>query len=150
MSAGPGVSGALPRPATLVVVNPSGTRSRVPLSPVPFTIGRQSDNHLVLRDNRASRNHARIALEADEYYLEDLNSSHGLFVNGVRVTKQKLHAADRIEFGFPDSYSLIFTFEEDPRSVLGSPHGTERRGKPGEAAGARRSCPRSSKLAFDR
>jgi phosphoserine phosphatase RsbU/P len=113
MAAGPGASGVLPRPATIVVVNPSGTRTRVPLSPVPFTIGRQSDNHLILRDNRASRNHARIILDNADYYVEDLKSSHGIFVNGIKVERQKLYAADRIEFGFPDSYSLIFTFEDD-------------------------------------
>ncbi len=101
------------RPATLVVINPSGNRNRVPVTPVPFTIGRQADNHLILRDNRASRNHARIVAENGEYYVEDLKSSHGVFVNGTRVTRQKLYAADRIEFGFPDSYSLIFTFDDD-------------------------------------
>ena len=67
----------------------------------------------MLRDNRASRNHARIVVDGGEYYIEDLKSSHGVFVNGTRVTRQKLHAADRIEFGFPDSYSLIFTFDDD-------------------------------------
>jgi phosphoserine phosphatase RsbU/P len=113
MAAGPDASGVQPRPATLVVVNPSGTRSRIPLSPVPFSVGRQSDNHLILRDNRASRNHARIVLQAGEYYIEDLKSSHGVFVNGAKVTRQKLCPADRIEFGFPDSYSLIFTFDDD-------------------------------------
>ena len=66
-----------------------------------------------MRDNRASRNHARIVAENGEYYVEDLKSSHGVFVNGTRVTRQKLYAADRIEFGFPDSYSLIFTFDDD-------------------------------------
>jgi serine phosphatase RsbU (regulator of sigma subunit) len=101
------------RPATLVVINPSGNRNRVPVTPIPFTIGRQADNHLILRDNRASRNHARIVAENGEYYVEDVKSSHGVFVNGTRVTRQKLYAADRIEFGFPDSYSLIFTFDDD-------------------------------------
>ena len=107
------VGAIMARPATLVVVNPSGNRNRMPISPLPFTIGRQGDNHLVLRDNRASRNHARIVADKGEYYVEDLKSSHGVFVNGTRVTRQKLYAADRIEFGFPDSYSLIFTFDDD-------------------------------------
>lgn len=62
----------LARPATLIVINPSGNRTRTTLSTVPFTIGRQGDNHLVLRDNRASRNHARILCENGEYYVEDL------------------------------------------------------------------------------
>lgn len=102
-----------PRPATLVVINPSGNRTRVGLNPLPFTIGRQADNNLVIRDNRASRNHTRIVAENGEYYIEDLRSSHGVFINGVRVKRQKLYAADRIEFGFPDSYSLIFTYDDD-------------------------------------
>jgi serine phosphatase RsbU (regulator of sigma subunit) len=100
------------RSATVIVTSPSGTRTRTSLDPLPFYIGRQSDNHLVLRDNRASRNHARIVIESGTYYVEDLKSSHGVFVNGARVFRQKLYPSDRIEFGFPDSYSLIFTFED--------------------------------------
>jgi serine phosphatase RsbU (regulator of sigma subunit) len=109
----PQAGGVMARPATLVVINPSGNRTRVPITPLPFTIGRQSDNLLVLRDNRASRNHARVVADNGDYFIEDLKSSHGVFINGVRVTRQKLYAADRIEFGFPDSYSLIFTFDDD-------------------------------------
>lgn len=103
----------LTRPATIVIINPSGNRNRAAVTPLPFSIGRQADNHLVLRDNRASRNHARIVAEAGEYFVEDLKSSHGVFVNGVRVKRQKLYAGDKIEFGFPDSYSLIFTYDDD-------------------------------------
>jgi len=107
------VAGTTARPASLVVMNPSGTRTRVSLQPVPFHIGRQSDNHLVIRDNRASRNHARIIVEAGEYYVEDLKSSHGIFVNSVRAARQKLYASDRIELGFPASYSLVFVYDDD-------------------------------------
>src|SRR5215472_11778622 len=82
----------------LAVINPSGNRSRTPLEPLPFLIGRQGDNNLVLRDNRASRNHARIVAEDGEYFIEDLNSRHGVYVNGQRVTRHKLSDADRIDF----------------------------------------------------
>ena len=99
--------------ATLIVVNPSGNRSRIPIDPVPFAIGRQADNHLVIRDNRASRNHARIVFDNGDYFIEDLKSSHGVYVNGQRIERQKLYNSDRIEFGFPDSYTLVFTLEED-------------------------------------
>ncbi len=36
-----------------------------------------------------------------------------MFVNGKRVTKHKLTDADRIDFGFQDSYRLVFTLEDD-------------------------------------
>lgn len=103
-------TGRLP---ALAVINPSGNRTRMPLEPLPFTIGRQGDNNLVLRDNRASRAHARIVTENGDYYVEDLDSRHGVFVNGHRVKRHKLTDADRIDFGFQDSYRLVFTLEDD-------------------------------------
>ncbi|MBL8228219.1 MAG: SpoIIE family protein phosphatase [Bryobacterales bacterium] len=99
--------------ATLLVINPSGNRTRLTITPLPFTIGRQADNHLVLRDNRASRNHARIGCDESGYFIEDLNSRHGVMVNGARAqAKTYLVTGDRIEFGVQDSYKLIFTVEE--------------------------------------
>ncbi len=67
--------------AVLLVLAPSGQRSRVPLDAMPFTIGRQSGNSLVLRDNRTSRNHSRIVFENGNYVVEDLNSRLGTWVN---------------------------------------------------------------------
>ncbi|HYL75916.1 MAG TPA: SpoIIE family protein phosphatase [Bryobacteraceae bacterium] len=104
--------GAARAPA-LAVINPSGNRSRLAISPLPFLIGRQGENHLVLRDNRASRTHARIVVEDGEYYIEDLKSRHGVYVNGHRITRHKLSDSDHIDFGFQDSYRLVFTLEED-------------------------------------
>ena len=90
------------------VVSPSGNRSPVPLEPVPFLIGRQADNHLVLRDNRASRSHARIVWDAGEYVVEDLNSRNGITVNGEKRERAQLKEGDVIGFGVEDSYELIF------------------------------------------
>lgn len=98
--------------ATLVVVNPSGNRTRVNLEATPYLIGRQADNSLVLRDNRASRRHAQIVREDGGFVIEDLKSRHGVFVNGERVTRQILAHGDRIDFGFQDSYRLVFSLEE--------------------------------------
>jgi len=111
-TAGPQPTAVLRAPA-LEVMNPSGNRNRMKLDPLPFLMGRQADNHLVLRDNRASRTHARIVFEDGEYFVEDLNSRHGVFVNGQRITRHKLASSDRIDFGFQDSYRLLFTLEED-------------------------------------
>jgi len=93
---------------SLVVVDPSGHRSTVVINSFPFRIGRQADNQLVLRDTRASRVHTRIILENGSYWLEDLNSRHGTFVNGERIERRKLESSDRIEFGTTDSYELTF------------------------------------------
>jgi sigma-B regulation protein RsbU (phosphoserine phosphatase) len=97
--------------AALFVLDPSGQRSRVNLDRFPFLIGRQPDNHLVLRDNRTSRSHARIIQEEDQYILEDLNSRHGTWVNGHRIERHLLHNLDRIGFGVEDSYQITVSLE---------------------------------------
>jgi serine phosphatase RsbU (regulator of sigma subunit) len=99
------------RPASIVVIDPSGHRSRLEIAPLPFKIGRQSDNNLILRDSRASRLHAQIVRDGGDYLIEDAGSRHGVFVNGNQITRQVLRSSDRIEFGFPDSYQLIFAMD---------------------------------------
>jgi serine phosphatase RsbU (regulator of sigma subunit)/pSer/pThr/pTyr-binding forkhead associated (FHA) protein len=98
-------------PASLVVVDPNGQKKRVPIDAFPFLIGRQPDNHLILRDSRVSRVHARIVLENGEYVLVDAGSRHGTFINGKRAARKKLEPSDKIEFGAQDSYHLIFALD---------------------------------------
>ena len=98
-------------PASFVVVDPSGQRKRVPVDPIPFLIGRQPENHLILRDSRVSRSHARIVVENGAYVLEDNGSRHGTFVNGRRIRRKTLENTDRVEFGAQDSYQLLFALD---------------------------------------
>ena len=98
-------------PASLIVIDPSGHRTRVPLLTLPFRIGRQADNDFVVRDSRASRLHARILVEDGHYTIEDAGSRHGTFVNGQRIHKHALANSDKIEFGVEDSYQMVFTVD---------------------------------------
>jgi serine phosphatase RsbU (regulator of sigma subunit) len=115
--------------SALVVVDPGGRRTRIPLHPFPFRIGRAPDNHLVLRDSRISRNHAQISQEDGHFILEDLRSRHGVLVNGERVEKsRRLHSSDRIEFGVPDGYQLVFSRAgEDIQRLIDKPLASESR-----------------------
>ena len=103
-----GASATHQLPAFVEVQQPSGNSSRVPLTPLPFTMGRQPGNALVLRDSRVSRNHAQIVLDDGDYYVEDLGSSHGTFLNGERIKRKPLQPGDAIEFGVPNSYRVVF------------------------------------------
>ena len=98
-------------PASLVVIDPSGNRTRVPLEPLPFLIGRQPESDLIVRDSRASRTHSRILAEDGHYLIQDCGSRHGTFVNGTRISRYPLESGDRIEFGVPDSYQLLFALD---------------------------------------
>jgi serine phosphatase RsbU (regulator of sigma subunit)/pSer/pThr/pTyr-binding forkhead associated (FHA) protein len=98
-------------PASLVVIDPNGHRTRVAIDPLPFSIGRQPESNLIIRDSRVSRTHARIVEENGEYVIEDCGSLHGSYVNGERITHQALRNSDKIEFGAQDSYQLIFALD---------------------------------------
>jgi len=120
-------------PASLVVLHPSGQRSRTAIEALPFLIGRQPDNHLVLRDNRASRTQARIVSENGSYVLEDLNSRHGTWVNGVRIARHSLRNSDRIDLGIPESYQLTFALEAGGiNRILGQLSATPKSGGMGD------------------
>src|ERR1700733_10413385 len=98
-------------PASLVITDPSGNRVRVPIQPLPFHIGRQPESDLIIRDSRVSRVHSRIVLEGGRYVIEDAGSRHGTLVNGKKVTRHVLANSDRVEFGIPDSYQLVFALD---------------------------------------
>ena len=65
-----------------------------------FTIGRATNNDLVLDDLDASRSHARILKEGDAYIVEDANSRNGVMVNGAKISGRKtLNDNDQILIG---------------------------------------------------
>ncbi|MBI5299926.1 MAG: FHA domain-containing protein [Deltaproteobacteria bacterium] len=64
-----------------------------------LTIGRSHTNQVILKDAKASRQHAEIRLQGNEYVLIDLNSSNGSMVNGHKVTEQILAPDDEIQIG---------------------------------------------------
>src|ERR1022692_4767121 len=78
------------------------------LNRTPFTVGRKVDKDLVIADPRVSRDHAQIMQEEQDFFLIDLGSKHGTFVNGERIQRQKLERGDRLEFGARDSAYLLF------------------------------------------
>ena len=66
-----------------------------------WTVGRSDDNNFVLGDRWISRNHAMLqCMDTGEYYLIDLGSRNGSFINGRRVSVPvTLHNGDAITFG---------------------------------------------------
>ena len=50
-------------------------------------LGRGSHNNIKMTSSFASHNHARIIFQDDGFFLEDLNSINGTYINGVRVNE---------------------------------------------------------------
>jgi serine phosphatase RsbU (regulator of sigma subunit) len=97
-------SGVFP---ALIFVQGSEQKNIV-LNRTPFTVGRKVDKDLVIADPRVSRDHAQIMQQGLDFFIEDLGSKHGTFVNGERIQRQKLERGDRLEFGARDSAYILF------------------------------------------
>ena len=63
------------------------------------TIGRKADNHIIIKHEFVSRHHARIYTRDGHFIIEDLNSTVGTSVNGVRIQSTSLQAGDVISLG---------------------------------------------------
>jgi pSer/pThr/pTyr-binding forkhead associated (FHA) protein len=69
-----------------------------------LTVGRGGDNDLSINgDEYASARHARFEPRRDGVYVEDIGSTNGTFVNGIRLTKdRRLAPGDVVRIGETD------------------------------------------------
>lgn len=75
------------RGGRLVVTEGELKGTSVPLSNTPITIGRSPRSTIVLQDDYVSTDHARLSPAANDWVLEDLNSTNGTWVNKTRITR---------------------------------------------------------------
>jgi hypothetical protein len=75
-----------------------------PLDTQPLTVGRGTNNDLALSgDEYASGRHARFERRRDGVWLEDIGSTNGTFVNGIRLTRERrLAPGDVVRIGETD------------------------------------------------
>ena len=80
----------------LVVTAGPLTGARITLAEQPVVIGRADDSTLVLTDDYASTRHAKLSHRGSEWYVEDLGSTNGTYLDKVKVT-----TAVRVPIGTP-------------------------------------------------
>ncbi len=80
---------------------------RFPVFDQDYIIGRGSDCDIVLNHPAVTKRHARIYRNGNRYYVEDLDSVNGVFVNGLQIYGvQEIHEKDMIQIA---SNILIFS-----------------------------------------
>ena len=83
-------------PSVLVVTAGSLAGTSLRLGEVPVTIGRAQDSTLVLDDDYASGRHARLFPQEGRWFVEDLGST-----NGTYLDRQKVTAPTPVPLGVP-------------------------------------------------
>lgn len=95
-------AGSTPSTGTPKLVGSQGTYSGhiFEITGGSAVIGREAGNEVALTsDTTASRRHATITVSNGEYIIRDEGSSNGTFVNGARITTQKLTPGDEVQIG---------------------------------------------------
>lgn len=83
----------------LIQLSGGAVGQRVPIAGAELKIGRKEDNDLVFDDPDVSKHHCRIVREDGGFVLEDLGSTNGTALNGLRIERQALKDWDVISMG---------------------------------------------------
>ena len=75
-------------PKALIVTAGALEGTRIALDGRPIMLGRADDSTLVLDDDYASTRHARISQSGDDWYVEDLGSTNGTYLDRNKVSGQ--------------------------------------------------------------
>lgn len=75
------------RPTQLVITDGAQAGAVMRLTDQPITMGRATDIEVSLQDDYSSGRHARLFPQGSRWFLEDLGSTNGTFVNGTRLTR---------------------------------------------------------------
>lgn len=89
-----------PPRAEVTVYSPLFSPFRQTLEGGAFSIGRASDCTIPIKDRYLSRRHAEIVATGGQWFVKDLGSANGTYLNGQRIeADQQLKSGDRIRIG---------------------------------------------------
>lgn len=86
-----------------------------------YSVGRKPDNDIVIDNPAVSGHHCRILKQGSGYFLEDLDSTNGTFLNEKRVMNSGLHHGDVVGVA---KHALVFVDEREittPETPAASP-----------------------------
>lgn len=69
----------------IVIIEPTGVRRSMPIASRGLTIGRDSNNDIVVTYPFISRSHARITFDGQNYHVTDLDSANGTYLGHAKL-----------------------------------------------------------------
>lgn len=102
---------------TLLLIRSGGGREgeTIDLGVDVLSIGRSPNSDLFLDDVTVSRHHARVLRDEGGFWVEDLNSLNGTYVNRKRIEQQRLLDGDELQIG---KFKLTFVQRADDSSEV--------------------------------
>ena len=83
-----------------IIISLEGNITKVvPLNKYRMTLGRRPYNDIVVDNLAVSGEHAALQVIGRDYFIEDLSSTNGTYINSQKVKRQILKNGDRIEIG---------------------------------------------------
>lgn len=79
-------------------------------------IGRKTDNDVVIENLAVSGHHARVVQESGTFFIEDMGSTNGTFLNDTKIEKRRLQHRDQIRVG-----KHVLIFEDETATTRPSP-----------------------------
>ncbi len=84
----------------LIVLSSSGFATTYVIDAHMHLMGRSHECNFIVNDSLVSKKHCNITFEDGKFYVEDLDSSNGTFVNGKRIKKKTaLFYGDKLSVG---------------------------------------------------
>jgi hypothetical protein len=99
-------------PPVLIVIEGEHAGQRWPIEGETFVIGRGANCDLVLPERQVSREHLRIETHHNKYYLVDLDSKNGTWVNGEQIKNQSIELHDGDEISIALAVKLTYVASE--------------------------------------
>lgn len=104
--------------AKLIVENGAEAGAAFELNAPEMVIGRQTGVEIKLNGTNVSRRHARVLREGARFFLEDLNSSNGTFLNGSKLAdRASLKPRDEVRIG-PYVLRFVPAVNEGPEVTI--------------------------------
>jgi predicted component of type VI protein secretion system len=108
--------------AKLLIQMPDGEEVTQDLPEDKTTIGRLADNSLIIQAPSVSSHHAEIFFKNNAFFVKDLHSTNGTFLNDEQITESALNHGDELCFG---SIATRFESQNDTGALFIEPTESE-------------------------
>lgn len=112
----------------LSITDPAGKKKTFPISTMHTTMGRSNKAKIPINDGLCSGIHCKFYVESDCVFVEDMGSKNGVFLNEIKVKKQRLYVGDSVRIGTSKVQIEDSKMKEEAIAAHTSEHGSRKDG----------------------